>query len=112
MCEVSSCQHSAYLTDIRRNDSAGFGLRVERVPVAYQRKHKSEMNFQKISNTYPTIVALAMVVSSLTAPLGLVLCCMSFNSILKCSLSHFEEQSEFPEIIRHTGSLHESVVSI
>jgi hypothetical protein len=35
MCEVSSCRHSAYLTDIRRNDSAGFGLCVERVPVAY-----------------------------------------------------------------------------
>jgi hypothetical protein len=34
MCEVLSCQHSVYLTDIRRNDSAGFGLCVERVPVA------------------------------------------------------------------------------
>jgi hypothetical protein len=38
MCEVSSRQHSAYLTDIRRNASAGFSLRVERVPVAYHRK--------------------------------------------------------------------------
>jgi hypothetical protein len=37
MCEVSSHRHSAYLTDIRRNASAGFGLHVERVPVAYQR---------------------------------------------------------------------------
>jgi hypothetical protein len=34
---VSSHRHSAYLTDLRRNASAGFGLRVERVPVAYQR---------------------------------------------------------------------------
>jgi hypothetical protein len=37
MCEVSSHRHSAYLTDIRRNASAGFGLRVEKVPVVYHR---------------------------------------------------------------------------
>jgi hypothetical protein len=37
MCELSLHRHSAYLTDIHRNDSAGFGLRVERVPVVYQR---------------------------------------------------------------------------
>jgi hypothetical protein len=37
MCEVLLHWHSAYLTNIRRNASAGFGLHVERVPVAYQR---------------------------------------------------------------------------
>jgi hypothetical protein len=42
VCEVSSHRHSAYLTDMRRNASAGFGLRVERVPVAYQRIEISE----------------------------------------------------------------------
>jgi hypothetical protein len=36
---VSSHRHSAYLSNICRNTSAGFGLRVERVPVAYQRPH-------------------------------------------------------------------------
>jgi hypothetical protein len=30
------------LTDIRRNASAGFGLRVERVPVAYHRDRVGE----------------------------------------------------------------------
>jgi hypothetical protein len=34
---VSSHRHSAYLPNMRRKASAGFGLRVERVPVAYQR---------------------------------------------------------------------------
>jgi hypothetical protein len=49
MCKVLLHRHSAYLTDMRRNDSAGFGLRVDRVPVAYQR-------FRQEGNGVPHIV--------------------------------------------------------
>jgi hypothetical protein len=41
---VSLHWHSAYLTEIRRKALAGFGLRVERVPVAYQRSGMQEVN--------------------------------------------------------------------
>jgi hypothetical protein len=44
VCEVSLHRHSAYLTDIRRNASAGFGLRMEKVPVAYQRVRSREVD--------------------------------------------------------------------
>jgi hypothetical protein len=36
------------LTDIRRNDSAGFGLCVERMPVAYQRCQENDNDIANV----------------------------------------------------------------
>jgi hypothetical protein len=45
MCKESLHQHSAYLTDMRRKASAGFGLCVDRVPVAYHCARTSSIKY-------------------------------------------------------------------